>query len=246
MCSAPWKPAVFTGPAAAARPTPGAVSRQRPGVNGAVDLRGSFRDRGGRAGAREHRAPSLLRSTDGRRGQHACHAAREAPRTAGRAQRLTRSPACPATGTWKTHFKERVTPTSDVERMVDDWATAWSSSDYKDPHRVPALVVDDCVFQDVSQAHTKVASQGYRRLPGAFLVRGATILQLEAGGEHPVGKCRRRHGSSSSWVRGRGRSFPGYVLAPARRRRRRRGRAGRSRRSAARGSRRRSARRAPP
>jgi len=34
--------------------------------------------------------------------------------------------------------------------MVDDWATAWSSSDYKDPDRVLAMFVDDCVFEDVT------------------------------------------------------------------------------------------------
>jgi len=31
--------------------------------------------------------------------------------------------------------------------MFDDWAVAWSS---KDPERVLALFVDDCVFEDVT------------------------------------------------------------------------------------------------
>jgi steroid delta-isomerase-like uncharacterized protein len=37
--------------------------------------------------------------------------------------------------------------TSDLERMLDDWATAWSSHD---PERVLALFTDDCVFEDVT------------------------------------------------------------------------------------------------
>ena len=36
--------------------------------------------------------------------------------------------------------------TSDLERMLDDWATAWSSHD---PERVLALFTDDCVYEDV-------------------------------------------------------------------------------------------------
>ena len=40
--------------------------------------------------------------------------------------------------------------TSDLERMLDDWAMAWSSIDNKDPERVLALFADDCVFEDVT------------------------------------------------------------------------------------------------
>ena len=40
--------------------------------------------------------------------------------------------------------------TSDLERLLDDWATAWSSSDSSDPERVLALFVDNCVFEDVT------------------------------------------------------------------------------------------------
>jgi steroid delta-isomerase-like uncharacterized protein len=36
--------------------------------------------------------------------------------------------------------------TSDLERMLDDWAAAWSSHD---PERVLALFTNDCVFEDV-------------------------------------------------------------------------------------------------
>jgi steroid delta-isomerase-like uncharacterized protein len=39
---------------------------------------------------------------------------------------------------------------SDLERMIDDWAIAWSSGDSNDPERVLALFVDDCVFEDVT------------------------------------------------------------------------------------------------
>ena len=40
--------------------------------------------------------------------------------------------------------------TSDLERMRDEWAMAWSSIDNKDPERVLALFADDCVFEDVT------------------------------------------------------------------------------------------------
>jgi steroid delta-isomerase-like uncharacterized protein len=41
--------------------------------------------------------------------------------------------------------------TSDLERLFDHWATAWSSTDsLKDPERVLSLFVDDCVFVDVT------------------------------------------------------------------------------------------------
>ncbi len=40
--------------------------------------------------------------------------------------------------------------TSDLERMLDDWAMAWSSIDNKDPERVLALFADDCVYEDVT------------------------------------------------------------------------------------------------
>jgi steroid delta-isomerase-like uncharacterized protein len=39
---------------------------------------------------------------------------------------------------------------SDLERMLDDWAIAWSSDDTNDPERVLALFADDCVFEDVT------------------------------------------------------------------------------------------------
>jgi steroid delta-isomerase-like uncharacterized protein len=39
--------------------------------------------------------------------------------------------------------------TSDLERMLDEWAMAWSSAENSDPERVLALFADDCVFEDV-------------------------------------------------------------------------------------------------
>ena len=46
--------------------------------------------------------------------------------------------------------EERVVATSDAERVLDDWATAWSSIDSPDPGAVLALFVDDCAFEDVT------------------------------------------------------------------------------------------------
>jgi steroid delta-isomerase-like uncharacterized protein len=40
--------------------------------------------------------------------------------------------------------------TPDPDRIIDDWATAWSSADSKDPERVVSLFTDDCVFEDVT------------------------------------------------------------------------------------------------
>ena len=37
--------------------------------------------------------------------------------------------------------------TSKMEKILDDWATAWSSHD---PERVIALFTDDCVYEDVT------------------------------------------------------------------------------------------------
>jgi len=42
---------------------------------------------------------------------------------------------------------ESVMATSDLERMFDDWAMAWSSNN---PELILALFADDCVFEDVT------------------------------------------------------------------------------------------------
>ena len=36
---------------------------------------------------------------------------------------------------------------SDLERMIDEWAAAWSSHDAE---RLAALLIDDCMFEDVT------------------------------------------------------------------------------------------------
>jgi len=41
--------------------------------------------------------------------------------------------------------------TSDLERVLDDWAMAWSSglSNDPEPETVLALFADDCYFEDI-------------------------------------------------------------------------------------------------
>ncbi len=39
---------------------------------------------------------------------------------------------------------------AELQRIADDWATAWSSSDSGDPENVFALFTEDCVFEDVT------------------------------------------------------------------------------------------------
>jgi len=41
--------------------------------------------------------------------------------------------------------------TSDLERMLDEWAMAWSSIDNKDPERLLALFADDCVYYELER-----------------------------------------------------------------------------------------------
>jgi steroid delta-isomerase-like uncharacterized protein len=57
--------------------------------------------------------------------------------------------------------KERVMAISDVERVLDDWVIAWSSSTSGDPERIIALFTDDCVFEDVTFG---VVAQGKEEL----------------------------------------------------------------------------------
>jgi hypothetical protein len=40
--------------------------------------------------------------------------------------------------------------TADIERMLDEWATAWSSSVNNDPERVLALFADDGMYEDAT------------------------------------------------------------------------------------------------
>jgi steroid delta-isomerase-like uncharacterized protein len=59
--------------------------------------------------------------------------------------------------------------TSDSERMLDDWATAWSSAQNNDPERVLALFADDCLFEDVTFGVIARGKEELRRfVTGAF------------------------------------------------------------------------------
>jgi steroid delta-isomerase-like uncharacterized protein len=58
--------------------------------------------------------------------------------------------------------------TSDLDRMLDDWAMAWSSAENNDPERVVALFANDCVFEDVTFG---VVARGKEELRG--FVNGA-------------------------------------------------------------------------
>jgi hypothetical protein len=73
--------------------------------------------------------------------------------------------------------------TSDLERLLDDWATAWSSSDSSDPERVLALFVDNCVFEDVTFG---VVVRGREELlsfvNGAF----AAVPRLQIWNQKPI------------------------------------------------------------
>jgi steroid delta-isomerase-like uncharacterized protein len=40
--------------------------------------------------------------------------------------------------------------TADLERMLEAWAIAWSSTENTDPERLLALFADDCVFEDAA------------------------------------------------------------------------------------------------
>ena len=59
--------------------------------------------------------------------------------------------------------------TADVERMLDEWAMAWSSNESNDPERVLALFADDCVFEDVTFGVVARGKEELRRfVNGAF------------------------------------------------------------------------------
>ena len=73
--------------------------------------------------------------------------------------------------------------TSKMKKILDDWATAWSSHD---PERVIALFTDDCVYEDVTFGAVN---------------RGKAELRAFANGTFaavPDFKVRRRH----SWLVG--------------------------------------------
>ncbi len=59
--------------------------------------------------------------------------------------------------------------TADVERLLEEWAIAWSSNENTDPERVLALFADDCVFEDVTFGVVVQGKEELRRfVNGAF------------------------------------------------------------------------------
>jgi steroid delta-isomerase-like uncharacterized protein len=68
--------------------------------------------------------------------------------------------------------------TADIERMLDEWAIAWSSSANTDPDLVLALFADDGMYEDVTSGVVVRGKEDLRRyLVGAF----ATIPDFTFG-----------------------------------------------------------------
>lgn len=68
--------------------------------------------------------------------------------------------------------------TADIERMLDEWATAWSSSVNNDPERVLALFADDGMYEDATSGVVVRGKEDLRSyLIGAF----ATIPDFTFG-----------------------------------------------------------------
>src|SRR5258708_26944253 len=68
--------------------------------------------------------------------------------------------------------------TADIERMLDEWAMAWSSSANNDPERVLALFADDGMYEDATSGVVVRGKEDLRRyLIGAF----ATIPDFTFG-----------------------------------------------------------------
>ncbi len=59
--------------------------------------------------------------------------------------------------------------TADVERMLDEWAIAWSTTENTDPERVLALFTDDGGFEDATFGVAVRGKEDLRRyVTGAF------------------------------------------------------------------------------
>jgi hypothetical protein len=54
--------------------------------------------------------------------------------------------------------------TAELERLLDEWAPAWSSAEQNDPERVLALFADDYVFEDVSVVRGRAGQRGPAQL----------------------------------------------------------------------------------
>jgi steroid delta-isomerase-like uncharacterized protein len=53
--------------------------------------------------------------------------------------------------------------TANIERMLDEWATAWSSSVNNDPERVLALFADDGMYEDATSGVVVRGKEDLRR-----------------------------------------------------------------------------------
>jgi SnoaL-like domain len=61
--------------------------------------------------------------------------------------------------------------TADLDRLLDEWAIAWSSSDNNDPARLLALFADDGMYEDVTLGVGARGKEELRRcVSGAFAV----------------------------------------------------------------------------
>lgn len=88
----------------------------------------------------------------------------------------------------KTAAKEGVTATAavdDVERLLDEWAMAWSSHEQNDPERALALCADDRVLEAINL--------GVIARPGNAASRRCVTDAGVAGPDLTSGPCRLKH-----------------------------------------------------
>jgi steroid delta-isomerase-like uncharacterized protein len=90
--------------------------------------------------------------------------------------------------------KARVMATADLERLLDEWAMAWSSNENNDPERVLALFADDGVFEDVTFGVVTRGKEELRRFViGAF----AAVPDFTYGVTHRFATS---HWAAIEWV----------------------------------------------
>ncbi|MDX6330226.1 MAG: hypothetical protein QOI83_2609 [Streptomycetaceae bacterium] len=83
---------------------------------------------------------------------------------------------------------------TNLDRMLEDLATAWSSTDSNGPDRVLALFTDDCVFEDVALGATARGKKEFRSLlEGAF----AAVPDIEYDVKNRLVTAR---GAAIEWV----------------------------------------------
>src|SRR5258708_4404644 len=89
--------------------------------------------------------------------------------------------------------------TADLERMLDEWAMAWSTAANTDPERVLALYADDCVFEDVTfglaargkEELRSFVNRAFAAVPdfqygvtSRFVARGWAVIEWVMSGTH--------------------------------------------------------------